>query len=44
MIYVVIDEPNTSVQSNSGFATAMAADIMEEILPYLGVEKIQDEE
>lgn len=44
MIYVVIDEPNTSVQSNSGFATAMAADIMEEILPYLGVEKIQEEE
>ena len=44
MVYVVIDEPNASIQSNSGFATAMAADIMEEILPYLGVEKIQEEE
>lgn len=39
MIYVVIDEPNTAVQANSGFATALASDIMTEIFPYLGVEK-----
>lgn len=39
MIYVVIDEPNAAVQSNSGFATALASDIMTEIFPYLGVEK-----
>lgn len=43
MIYVVIDEPNAAVQSDSRFATTMAADIMEEILPYLGVEKVAEE-
>lgn len=43
MIYVVIDEPNAAVQSDSKFATTMAADIMEEILPYLGVEKVAEE-
>lgn len=42
MIYVVIDEPNAVVQSDSKFATTMAADIMEEILPYLGIEKIEE--
>ena len=39
MIYVVIDEPNVAVQSDSQLATTLAADIMKEILPYLGVEK-----
>ena len=39
MIYVVIDEPNVAVQSDSKLATTLAADIMKEILPYLGVEK-----
>ncbi len=37
MVYVVIDEPNTSVQADAGLATSMASEIMEEILPYLGV-------
>lgn len=39
MVYVVIDEPNAGEQANSGFATKLAADIMKEIFPYLGVEK-----
>ncbi len=39
VIYVVIDEPNSGDQANSGYATRLASDIMEEILPYLGVEK-----
>ncbi len=39
VVYVVIDEPNAGQQANSGFATEMASDIMEEIFPYLGVEK-----
>lgn len=38
-IYVVIDEPNAAVQSDSSLATKMASDIMTEIFPYLGVEK-----
>lgn len=42
MVYVVIDEPNASQQANSGFATELASDIMEEIFPYLGVEKVSE--
>lgn len=43
-VYVVIDEPNADQQANSGFATEMAADIMKEIFPYLGVEKVSKSE
>ncbi len=39
VIYVVIDEPNSGDQANSGYATNLASDIMEEILPYLGIQK-----
>ena len=42
VVYVVINEPNVSDQANSGLATQLSADIMKEILPYLGVEKISD--
>ena len=42
VVYVVIDEPNSDYQANSGYATAMAADIMEEIFPYLGIEKVKE--
>lgn len=44
VVYVVIDEPNAGQQANSGFATQMASDIMEEIFPYLGVEKASKSE
>ncbi|EOS71896.1 hypothetical protein C818_00042 [Lachnospiraceae bacterium MD308] len=44
VVYVVIDEPNAGQQANSGFATEMASDIMEEIFPYLGVEKVAKSE
>lgn len=44
VVYVVIDEPNAGQQANSGFATEMASDIMEEIFPYLGVEKASKSE
>ena len=39
MVYVVIDEPNSAVQANSGYATQLASQIMTDIFPYLGVEK-----
>lgn len=39
MVYVVVDEPNAEGQANSGFATKIASDIMEDIFPYLGVQK-----
>ena len=42
VVYIVINEPNVSDQANSGLATQLSADIMKEILPYLGVEKISD--
>lgn len=42
VVYVVLNEPNVSDQANSGLATQLSADIMKEILPYLGVEKISD--
>ncbi len=42
VVYVVIDEPNASMQANSGYATKMASDIMKEIFPYLGIEKVKE--
>lgn len=42
LIYVAIDEPNSAGQANSTYATTLAADIMKEIFPYLGVEKAGD--
>lgn len=40
VIYVVIDEPNDYDQAQSSFAVQMAADIMKEIFPYLGISTI----
>lgn len=40
VIYVVIDEPNVGNQAVSGYATQLSADIMKDLLPYLGVKKI----
>ena len=37
VIYVVIDEPNTSNQTNTGLVTTLAHDIMIEAFPYLGI-------
>ncbi|MGN1267264.1 MAG: peptidoglycan D,D-transpeptidase FtsI family protein [Dorea sp.] len=42
MVYVVIDEPNAAGQANSGFATELSSKIMEDIFPYLGIEKVDN--
>ena len=39
VVYVVVNEPNAKIQANSRFATEMAAAMMKEIFPYLGIEK-----
>lgn len=39
VVYVVIDEPNEYDQAQSSLAVQMAADIMKEIFPYLGISK-----
>lgn len=44
LIYVVVDEPNAEEQADSGFAQTLAANILEEVLPYMGIEKIDAEE
>ncbi|MFI3207626.1 MAG: penicillin-binding transpeptidase domain-containing protein [Eubacteriales bacterium] len=44
VIYVVIDEPNVEEQASSSYAQQLAADIMEEALPYLGVTTIAETE
>ncbi len=44
VVYVVIDEPNSDNQSNSALSSGLAADIMSEIFPYLGIEKSADYE
>ena len=44
MVYVVIDEPNSAAQANSGYATQLASQIMTDIFPYLGIEKKADSE
>ncbi len=41
VVYVVIDEVNEYDQGQSSYAVELAADIMEEIFPYLGITKIQ---
>ncbi len=37
LIYVIVDEPNVEKQSNSKYASGLARDILEEILPSLNV-------
>lgn len=37
VIYVVIDEPDVPDQAHSSYATQLAHDILEEVLPFLGV-------
>ena len=39
VVYVIIDEPNALSQDDSSLATKLAADIMREIFPYLGIKK-----
>lgn len=39
VIYTIVDEPNLQQQAASYLASGLAADIMEEALPYLGVTK-----
>lgn len=38
LIYVVIDEPNALDQAHSSFAQNVAREILEEILPYMGIQ------
>lgn len=42
VIYVVIDEPNVEEQASSSYAQQLAADIMADALPYLGVTTIAE--
>ncbi len=44
LIYVVVDEPNVEKQSNSTYASNLAKDILEEILPYLNVYSTKEPE
>lgn len=43
-IYVVIDEPNAEEQGTSRYAQVLASDILNEVLPYLGVTKDESSE
>ena len=42
VIYVVVDEPNTDAQADSGYAQRIAKAIMEEAFPYLGITTINE--
>ena len=44
VIYVVIDEPNVEDQATSSLATNLARDILEDILPYLGIYQEETED
>lgn len=44
IIYVVIDEPNVENQASSVYAQQLAADILSDALPYLGVTTIEEAE
>ncbi|MFW5629597.1 MAG: hypothetical protein ACOCNB_02265 [Acetivibrio ethanolgignens] len=37
IIYVVIDDPDVEDQAHSSYATQLAHEILEEVLPFLGV-------
>ncbi|MEG2441693.1 MAG: penicillin-binding transpeptidase domain-containing protein, partial [Acetivibrio sp.] len=37
VIYVVIDQPNVKDQPHSTFATVFASEVMNEVLPFLGI-------
>ncbi len=37
VVYVIIDEPNEEEQDHSSYATNFASQVMEEVLPFLGV-------
>ena len=39
VVYVIIDEPNALSQEDTSLVTKLAADIMREIFPYLGIKK-----
>lgn len=39
MVYVIVDEPNVAKQEVCAYAIQLAADIMREVFPYLGIEK-----
>ena len=39
MVYVIVDEPNVVKQEVCAYAIQLAADIMREVFPYLGIEK-----
>lgn len=41
VVYTVIDEPNVYDQAQSSFAVQLAADIMTEAFPYLGITKAE---
>ena len=41
VVYVVIDEVNDYDQAQSSYAVQMAADIMKEIFPYLGITTVE---
>lgn len=42
VIYAIVDEPQVEKQSNSKYAQQLAADILEDILPFLGVYPSKD--
>ena len=44
LIYVIVDEPNVEKQSNSTYASNLAKEILEEILPYLNVYSTKEPE
>lgn len=39
VIYVIIDEPHVEDQAHSGFATQFASEVLEDVLPFLGIYK-----
>ena len=43
VVYVAIDEVNSATPSDGKLAPGLAADIMKEIFPYLGVTKASQE-
>ena len=42
MVYVIVDEPNVAKQEVCAYAIQLANDIMREVFPYLGIEKVAE--
>ena len=43
LVYVIVDEPNVEDQAHSSYALGIAHNILQQILPYMNISRITEE-